>query len=170
MAALNAVAEVLENLDADSEDLHIILVPKCLGLLLKLDGPAKIRENGYKTEKGTELSEEFVNYMCAINELREWLGTNVVRFKIQGSQLLYKNELEMISNCWKITDTVLKATKTNRFTGRNRGKAGDRVRKPAGLRPRPSLQGYNTTSHIETNTVKDLVEVETTNEEVQQFV
>jgi hypothetical protein len=115
MASLYAVIDVLENIPEDSEDLHIILLPKCLELMLKLDQPAKIRDNGYKTEKGASLTEEFVDLMCYANELRAYLTTGVVRIKIQGSQLLYKNEIEMINTAWKITDSIT-ITKTEKET------------------------------------------------------
>ena len=128
MASLNAVIDVLENIPEDSEDLHIVLLPKCLGLMLKLDNPAHIRDNGYKTDKGASLTEEFVDLMCYANELRAWLTTGVVRFKIQGSQLLYKNEIEMINAAWKITDKVVKPN----YTGKQRQQAGQKVARPAG--------------------------------------
>ena len=128
MASLNAVIDVLENIPEDSEDLHIVLLPKCLGLMLKLDNPAHIRDNGYKTDKGASLTEEFVDLMCYANELRAWLTTGVVRFKIQGSQLLYKNEIEMINAAWKITDRVVKPN----YTGKQRQQAGQKVARPAG--------------------------------------
>jgi hypothetical protein len=129
MASLNAVIDVLENIPEDSEDLHIVLLPKCLGLMLKLDNPAHIRDNGYKTDKGASLTEEFVDLMCYANELRAWLTTGVVRFKIQGSQLLYKNEIEMINTAWKITDKVVKPNYTNKA----RQQAGQKVQRPAGV-------------------------------------
>ena len=129
MASLNAVIDVLENIPEDSEDLHIVLLPKCLGLMLKLDNPAHIRDNGYKTDKGASLTEEFVDLMCYANELRAWLTTGVVRFKIQGSQLLYKNEIEMINAAWKITDKVVKPNYTNKA----RQQAGQKVARPAGV-------------------------------------
>lgn len=108
MASLNALLNVLENLDENSEDLTVILVPKSLGLLLKMDAPKTIQENGYKTEKGTELTKEYVDLMVYANELREWLGTNIVRLKIHGSTILYKNEVNMINACWNKLDEILK--------------------------------------------------------------
>ena len=132
MASLNAVIDVLENIPEDSTDLHIVLLPKCLGLMLKLDQPAHIRDNGYKTDKGASLTQEFVDLMCYANELRAYLTTQVVRFKIQGSQLLYKNEIEMINAAWKITDQVVKPN----YTNRPRQQAGQKVQRPAGaVRP-----------------------------------
>mgnify|MGYP003298426673 CR=1 FL=1 len=132
MASLNAVVEVLENIPEDSADLHIVLLPKCLGLMLKMDQPAHIRDNGYKTDKGASLTQEFVDLMCYANELRAYLTTQVVRFKIQGSQLLYKNELEMINSAWKITDKVVKPN----YTNKSRQQAGQKVQRPEGaVRP-----------------------------------
>ena len=61
MASLNAVGDVLENIPEDSAELLIVLIPKCLGLMLKMDQPAKIREKGYKTDKGASLTQEFVD-------------------------------------------------------------------------------------------------------------
>jgi hypothetical protein len=136
MASLNAVVDVLENIPEDSADLHIVLIPKCLGLMLKMDQPAKIRDNGYKTDKGASLTQEFVDLMCYANELRAWLTTGVVRFKIQGSQLLYKNEIEMISAAWKVTDQVVKPN----YTNKPRQQAGQKVQRPAGA-VRPTRPG-----------------------------
>ena len=136
MASLNAVIDVLENIPEDSADLHIVLLPKCLGLMLKLDQPAHIRDNGYKTDKGASLTQEFVDLMCYANELRAYLTTQVVRFKIQGSQLLYKNEIEMINACWKITDKVVKPN----YTNRPRQQAGQKVNRPEGV-VRPTRPG-----------------------------
>ena len=113
MASLNAVINVLENIPEDSDDLHIVLLPKCLGLMLKLDSPAHIRDNGYKTDEGAELTPEFVDLMCYANELRAWLTTQTVRFKMQGSQLLHKNEIEMINKAWRITSSIT-ITKTEK--------------------------------------------------------
>ena len=125
MASLNAVIDVLENIPEDSEDLHVVLLPKCLGLMLKLDQPAKIRDNGYKTDKGASLTEEFVDLMVYANELRAWLTTGTVRFKIQGSQLLYKNEVEMINTAWKATDQLAKPVKKQAPKGK--------VTRPSGI-------------------------------------
>ena len=129
MASLNAVIDVLENIPEDSADLHIVLLPKCLGLMLKLDQPAHIRDNGYKTDKGASLTQEFVDLMCYANELRAYLTTQVVRFKIQGSQLLFKNDIEMINTCWKITDKVV----IPNYTNKARQQAGQKVHSPAGV-------------------------------------
>ncbi len=149
MASLNAVINVLENIPEDSSDLHIILIPKCLGLMLKMDQPAKIRDNGYKTDKGASLTEEFVDLMVYANELRAYLTTGVVRFKIQGSQLLYKNEIEMINTAWKITDKVVKPN----YTNKPRQQAGQKVNRPAGL-VKPTRPGTMKTPAVETKQVE----------------
>ena len=158
MASLNAVIDVLENIPEDSTDLHIVLLPKCLGLMLKLDQPAHIRDNGYKTDKGASLTQEFVDLMCYANELRAYLTTQVVRFKIQGSQLLYKNEIEMINTCWKITDKVVKPN----YTNRPRQQAGQKVNRPAGaVRPtRPNASKPAQKSVIEQQNVVQEDEIE----------
>ena len=137
MASLNAVINVLENIPENSEDLHIVLLPKCLGLMLKLDNPAHIRDNGYKTDKGAELTQEFVDLMCYANELRAWLTTGVVRFKIQGSQLLYKNEVEMISKAWKITDELVKPVNNKK------PQQGQKISRPAGVKKPVRPNAYN---------------------------
>ena len=149
MASLNAVINVLENIPEDSDDLHIILIPKCLGLMLKMDQPAKIRDNGYKTDKGASLTEEFVDLMVYANELRAYLTTGVVRFKIQGSQLLYKNEIEMINTAWKITDKVVKPN----YTNKPRQQAGQKVQRPAGL-VKPTRPGAMKTPVVEDKQVE----------------
>ena len=108
VASLNAVIDVLENIPEDSEDLHILHLPECLRAMIQLDNPAQIRDNGYRTDDGLTLSDYFVDLMCYANELRAWLTTQVVRFKPQGSQLLYKNEIELINKAWDMTKRMTK--------------------------------------------------------------
>ena len=109
MASLKAFVDVLESLDENAKDTTIILVPKTLALLLKMDRPAQIRDNGYKTpETGKELTKEFVDLMCYANELRAWLTTSVVRLKLHGSSLLYPNEVKMIKDAWDKLDNLEK--------------------------------------------------------------
>ena len=151
MASLNAVIDVLENIPEDSEDLHVVLLPKCLGLMLKLDQPAHIRDNGYKTDKGASLTEEFVDLMCYANELRAWLTTGVVRFKIQGSQLLYKNELEMINQAWRATDKMQKPVNTKKP---QKGK----VARPSGVVKPTRPTKYGTVQGQQKNAVQETQE------------
>ena len=159
MASLNAVINVLENIPEDSSDLHIVLLPKCLGLMLKLDQPAKIRDNGYKTDKGAELTQEFVDLMCYANELRAYLTTQVVRFKIQGSQLLYKNEIEMINTAWKITDQVVKPN----YTNKPRQQAGQKVQRPAGVvRPTRPNNVKPATKPVQQQVMQNVVQEDST--------
>jgi predicted ribonuclease YlaK len=109
MASLRAFIDVLEGLDENATETTIILVPKTLALLLKMDRPAQIRDNGYKTpETGKELTQEFVDLMCYANELRAWLTTSVVRLKLHGSSLLYPNEVKMIKEAWDKLDNLEK--------------------------------------------------------------
>jgi hypothetical protein len=102
----------------NEEDTMILLVPKTLGLMLKLDGPKEIKANGYKTVNGTKLTKNFVDTMIYANELREWLGTTVIRFKIHGSDILYPNEKRLINDCWnalnKMTNTKGKYNKNKK--------------------------------------------------------
>jgi hypothetical protein len=125
MATLTATINILEKLVKDveegtynEEDTMILLVPKTLGLMLKLDGPKEIKANGYKTVNGTKLTKNFVDTMIYANELREWLGTTVIRFKIHGSDILYPNEKRLINDCWnalnKMTNTKGKYNKNKK--------------------------------------------------------
>ena len=151
MASLNAVIDVLENIPEDSEDLHVVLLPKCLGLMLKLDQPAHIRDNGYKTDKGASLTEEFVDLMCYAHELRAWLTTGVVRFKIQGSQLLYKNEVDMINQAWRATDKMVKPVNTKKP---QKGK----VARPSGVVKPTRPTKYGAVQGQQKNTVQETQE------------
>lgn len=152
MASLNAVINVLENIPEDSTDLHIVLLPKCLGLMLKMDNPAHIRDNGYKTDKGAELTPEFVDLMCYANELRAWLTTGTVRFKIQGSQLLYKNEAEMISKAWKVTDEIVKPVNTKK------PQQGQKPVRPSGVKKPVRPNSYNAPKPVVNNVVQEDME------------
>lgn len=111
MASLQAVANILDKIvkdvkaDEEYTTLNIILIPKTLSLLLKRDEAKKIKANGYKTLKNNKpLTKEFVDLMIYINNLRDWLTTSTVRFKIQGSEILYPNEREFIQVAWEQTN------------------------------------------------------------------
>ena len=107
MATLNAVIDVLESIPEDSEDLHIIYVPECLSLMIRLEDAVRIRDNEYRTKDGVELSEEFVDLMCYANELRAWLTPSIVKLKLQGSCLLYEEEQALINKAWNITKKII---------------------------------------------------------------
>ena len=108
MASLYAIAQVLESIDENRKDCTTIIIPKFLGLMLKINAPAEIRANGYKTQYGKELSREYVDMMCYINELRSYLTTRVVRFLIEGSTRLTREQTMLIGKCWDVTDTIVK--------------------------------------------------------------
>lgn len=108
MGALQTIATILENISDEEKDLNIILIPKNLGLLLKRDTAYEIRDNEYKTKTGKQLTKEYVDMMCYINDLRAWFGTDVVRMKIAGSEALYPNEKKIIKDTWDKFDELLK--------------------------------------------------------------
>lgn len=107
MTALYAIAEVLENMNPNAKECTTIIIPKFLGLLLKISAPAEVRARGYVSEYGKQLSKEYIDIMCYINELRSYLTTKVVRLTITGSSRLTREQVILIGKCWDITDTVI---------------------------------------------------------------
>jgi predicted ribonuclease YlaK len=108
MSALQTIATLLENIPENETNLNIILIPKNLGLLLKKETAYEVRDNNYTTKTGKKLTKEYIDMMCYINDLREWFGTSIVRFKIAGSEALYANEKKIIKDTWNKFDELTK--------------------------------------------------------------
>lgn len=111
IASLNAVIDVLENIDEDDRYPYTIYVPLCLKLMIELDQPEKIRNNGYKTDKGASLTEEFVDLMCYANQLRDYLREvkiGKITLIPHNDKSLDYEEIELINKAWSMTNKINK--------------------------------------------------------------
>ena len=72
MASLRLLHAIVNKMERNDNVLNIVIVPKNLGLLLKIDTPQAIKDNGYKTlENGKQLKSHtgFMN----ISDLEEFV-------------------------------------------------------------------------------------------------
>ena len=106
LASLRLLQAVVGKMERNDDVLNIVLIPKSLGMILQLNKAKTVKANGYVAENGNKLSKEYVDLMVYINELREYLGTNNLVFKIQGGELVRANEKKMIDACWRQLDKV----------------------------------------------------------------
>jgi hypothetical protein len=121
MASLRLLHAIVNKMERNDNVLNIVIVPKNLGLLLKIDTPQAIKDNGYKTlENGKQLTKEFVDIMVHINELRKWLGTNNIVLKIAGGSLVNDKERKLHNDCWRQLDKVL-GTNNNQYSRKPEG-------------------------------------------------
>ena len=108
MASLNILANLVEKMERTDNVLNIVLVPKSLGGILKLDVVNEWIANGNKTAGGKQLTQEYVDLVKYINDMRKYLGSNNLILKVQGGTLINKNEKAMINNAWLQMDKVEK--------------------------------------------------------------
>ena len=107
MAAIKMLANLVGTMEQTDDTLNIVFIPRNLGGILKLDAVDSWIANGGKTEKGTQLSEEYIQFAKYITDMRKWLGTNNLVFKIQGGNLIRNNEKAMIDAAWRAMDKVI---------------------------------------------------------------
>ena len=72
--------------------------------------------NGNITDRGTQLDDEFVELVKYISDMRKWLGTNNLIFKIQGGQLVRNNEKAMIDKAWRQLDKIANKATNKAYT------------------------------------------------------
>ena len=107
MAAIKLLAKTVEGMRQTENELNIVFIPRNLGGILKLDAVDKWIANGGKTDKGVQLSEEYLALAKYITDMRKWLGTNNLVLKIQGGTLIRDNEKRMIDAAWRAMDKVV---------------------------------------------------------------
>ena len=113
MACIKMLANLVEKFEQTEDTLNIVFLPRNLGGILKLTAVDEWIANGNKTANGTELSAEYVELAKYITDMRKWLGTNNLVFKIQGGDLIRQNEKVMIDKAWRQLDKVVaKPSKT----------------------------------------------------------
>ena len=106
MACIKMLANLVEKFEQTEDTLNIVFLPRNLGGILKLTAVDEWIANGNKTANGTELSAEYVELAKYITDMRKWLGTNNLVFKIQGGDLIRQNEKAMIDKAWRQLDKI----------------------------------------------------------------
>lgn len=107
MAAIKMLADLVGRMEQTPNILNIVFIPRNLGGILKLDAVDTWIANGNKTDKGVQLSDEYVELAKYITDMRKWLGTNNLVLKIQGGTLIRDNEKRMIDAAWRAMDKVV---------------------------------------------------------------
>ena len=116
MACIKMLAHLVEKFEQTEDTLNIVFLPRNLGGILKVNAVDEWIANGNKTTNGTQLSKEYVEFAKYISDMRVWLGTNNLIFKIQGGDLVRNNEKKMIDTAWRQLDKITKKTKAPEYT------------------------------------------------------
>ena len=117
MACIKMLANLVEKFEQTEDTLNIVFLPRCLGGILRLGAVDEWIANGNKTANGVQLSKEYVEFAKYVTDMRKWLGTNNLVFKIQGGDLIRNNEKGMIDKAWRQLEK-LGAKKTNKGVSR----------------------------------------------------
>lgn len=112
MASIKMLAELVSKFEQTEDILNIVFIPRCLGGILRLNAVDEWIANGNKTANGIQLSEDYVELVKYVNDMRKWLGTNNLVIKMQGGDLIRPNEKIMIDKAWRQLEK-LGAKKTN---------------------------------------------------------
>lgn len=114
MAAIKMLADLVGRMEQTPNILNIVFIPRNLGGILKLDAVDTWIANGNKTDKGVQLSDEYVELAKYITDMRKWLGTNNLVLKIQGGNLMRDHEKKMVDTAWKQLNII--TNKSNKYT------------------------------------------------------
>ena len=107
MASITAVTSLLEKLDEKATELTTIIVPRSLSIMLQMNRPQSIKDNGYKSEdESRSYTKEYIDSLIYINQLRQYLGTKVVQFRISGSSILTKEQTVYINQAWNALNNI----------------------------------------------------------------
>lgn len=106
MASIKMLADLVSRLEQTEDTLNIIFIPRCLGGILRLNAVDEWIKNGNKTANGVQLSDDYVELVKYVTDMRKWLGTNNLILKMQGGDLIKPNEKIMIDKAWKQLDKL----------------------------------------------------------------
>jgi hypothetical protein len=106
MASIKILADLVSRLEQTEDTLNIIFIPRCLGGILRLNAVDEWIKNGNKTANGVQLSDDYVELVKYVTDMRKWLGTNNLILKMQGSDLIKPNEKIMIDKAWRQLDKL----------------------------------------------------------------
>ena len=116
MACIKILAELVSKLEQTDDILNVVFIPRCLGGILRVSAVDEWIANGNKTANGVQLSKEYVELAKYISDMRVWLGTNNLIFKIQGGELVRNNEKKMIDLAWRQLDKITKKSKAPEYS------------------------------------------------------
>jgi hypothetical protein len=106
MASIKMLADLVSRLEQTEDTLNIVFIPRCLGGILRLNAVYEWIKNGNKTANGVQLSDDYVELVKYVTDMRKWLGTNNLILKMQGSDLIKPNEKIMIDKAWRQLDKL----------------------------------------------------------------
>ena len=106
MASIKMLADLVSKFEQTEDRLNIIFIPRCLGGILRLNAVDEWIANGNKTANGIQLSEDYVELVKYVTDMRKWLGTNNLILKMQGGDLIRPNEKIMIDKAWRQLDKL----------------------------------------------------------------
>ena len=116
MACIKILAELVSKLEQTDDILNVVFIPRCLGGILRVNAVDEWIANGNKTANGVQLSKEYVELAKYISDMRVWLGTNNLIFKIQGGELVRNNEKKLIDLAWRQLDKITKKSKAPEYS------------------------------------------------------
>ena len=116
MACIKILAELVSKLEQTDDILNVVFIPRCLGGILRVSAVDEWIANGNKTANGVQLSKEYVELAKYISDMRVWLGTNNLIFKIQGGELVRNNEKKLIDLAWRQLDKITKKSKAPEYS------------------------------------------------------
>ena len=107
------LADLVSRLTQTDDTLNIVFIPRCLGGILRLSAVDEWIANGNKTANGIQLSDDYVELVKYVTDMRKWLGTNNLVLKIQGGDLIRPTEKPMIDKAWRQLDKIAGKANTN---------------------------------------------------------
>jgi hypothetical protein len=118
-ASLQLLANFVNKLERTEDKLVKILYPRNLAGTLKYTVADEWIANGYKTEKGAQLTKEYCELVKYINDTRAYLNTNNLICIAAHSQLANKADKELTNRAWK---KIFELTNTTKSTYENKNK------------------------------------------------
>lgn len=104
-ASLRAISTLLNKVSERDFETLTIIVPKNLACILRKDSVYNWINNGNKTDKGTQLDDEFIELAKYISDMRNWFGSKV-KIKMIDTPIITPEEHKMMKNAWNQLDKV----------------------------------------------------------------
>lgn len=98
MASMKLLAKFMSGIKDNSDEIVVIL-PKNLAGVMNAKNANKWLANGNKTVKGVQLTENYVNLVKYISDMRLYLGN--VTFKLQGNENVTNTEKIYVRLAWQ---------------------------------------------------------------------
>ena len=112
-ASLRAISTLLDKVSERDFETLTIIVPKNLACILRKDSVYNWINNGNKTDRGTQLDDEFVELVKYISDMRNWFGSKV-KIKMIDTPIITPEEHKYMKSAWNLLDkeTGYKTAKT----------------------------------------------------------